>query len=93
MKRLSARWTKDIKSTGDLEGAVQFEGVLRQQLESVVFKRMRAILEEELVSIDRSSISSNMYDNPNWAYKQAHNIGRKQQIVDLLELITPTKEV
>lgn len=52
-----------------------------------VIDRIRTILEGRLKSIERSEVSLTVYDSPSWSAKQAHNNGRRSEIMDFLTLI------
>ena len=43
------------------------------------------ILEEKLTK--KFSISEKDYDNPSWAYKQAHRLGYNQALTEVINLI------
>lgn len=63
----------------------------KQQLETIrtvldgdqTFKRLRQIIKEEISKID----STHDYNNPSWAYRQAHNNGIKEGLTVVLKLI------
>ena len=74
-------WTKHCKTE---EEANNFKESL---------KRVKWILEhiKTLVNadgIEASEISPKSYDNPNWAYRQAHANGYKQAVKDFHKLLT-----
>lgn len=51
-------------------------------------KRLIKMLEDRIASLVKSSALTSNYEDPNWAYKQADNIGKirtYQEIIGLLD--------
>lgn len=76
-----AAWTKHCKTP---EEASDFKQSL---------KRVRWVLDHTKTLINSDGIeaaetSPKSYDNPNWAYRQAHANGYKQAIKDFHKLLT-----
>lgn len=74
-------WTKHCKT----------EEEKQQYTESL--KRVKWVLDQakSLVTtdgIEASEMSPKSYDNPNWAYRQAHANGYKQAVKDFHKLLT-----
>ena len=74
-------WTKHCKT----------EEEKQQYIESL--KRVKWVLDhaKSLVNtdgIESSEVSPKSYDNPNWAYRQAHANGYKQAVKDFHKLLT-----
>ena len=75
-------WTHHLKDEAE---KLQFEKSLRSS--RWILDRLNEILEEMDVSLDHQEISPKAYDNPNWAYKQAHLNGFRQCLVKISKLI------
>lgn len=54
---------------------------------SMVLGILRKIVEDKIAELDQTEISTTAYDNPSWAYKQAHINGAKKSLKDMLLLI------
>lgn len=53
-----------------------------------VFDDLKKLVNSNLASLEAGEISPKSYDNPNWAYRQAHTNGYKQALQDVTKLIT-----
>lgn len=51
----------------------------------MLLKRMREVIEKEINSLD--SESSQDFDSPSWAYKQAFRLGQKKGLTNLLKYV------
>lgn len=86
-------WTKHIK---DLNEKSKFESQIYSSRE--VLNRLREILKDEELALDRSETDIKVFDSPNWAYKQAYKNGYRSclevmdRLVDL-DQQTPPKPV
>jgi hypothetical protein len=76
-------WTDHLKTPEDKER-------FRSSLESAkpVLDRLQAILDDKATAIDTAERSVANYDNPNWAYRQAHRNGCMSTIYGIKSLIT-----
>ena len=81
-KKLNLVWTKHIK---DVEERTRFESNLRNN--TLLLGRLRDILQDKLDSLDKEEVSSEDYDSPSWAFKQANRLGRKAEIKSLMDLL------
>jgi hypothetical protein len=79
-KRPTLRWLSNFKTE---EEKTKRETELNHYLNSWPFARLVEILHQEKETLTRSSD----YDSPSWAYQQAHNNGRLQQIETILSMI------
>lgn len=83
-------WTKNLDTQEERD---DFE---REVLQSKrVVKRIYEIMEEREKLVDRTELSLNTYDKPNWDYRQAHNNGFRaclQYMKELLNLDQQMKE-
>ena len=72
-------WTKHIK---EKEAKDKFVTLLRNS--GISLGRLREIIQERSVALERSERNPKAYDTPNWPYMQAHNNGYLQglQFVD-----------
>lgn len=78
---MNLAWTKHCKTP---EEATQF----KQSLKRVqwVFDHIKTIINTD--GLEAAEISPKSYDNPNWAYRQAHSNGYKQAVKDFHKLLT-----
>lgn len=77
-------WTKNLKTEEEREN-------FNNQLLGArpVLQRLSDLLDEKEKELDRSERSQKAYENPNWAYLQAHRngcAGMLQSIKELLNL-------
>lgn len=87
MRKLSVEWTKHLK---DPKARQEFEKLLRNS--TISLGRMREILEERLASLDRSEVKTEVYDSPNWAYKQADTNGMRRCLMNVIAMLEFTKK-
>lgn len=87
-------WTKDLNTPKEKE---DFERSIQNS--RPVLERLTELLIEREKNLDRSEMSSEGYDNPSWAYKQAHKNGFRaglnicKRLIDLdKKIITLEKE-
>lgn len=75
-------WTKNLKTKSEQDN-------FNNQLLGArpVLERLTEILTEKEAELDRSERSLKAYDNPNWAYQQAHKNGFASSIAALKEII------
>ena len=52
-----------------------------------VLDRLYKILEEKENTLDRSEMNMQVYETPNWDYRQAHKNGNRESIAWLKQLI------
>jgi hypothetical protein len=87
--KLSLDW---VKGLGDKQKEHLQKDLPAILLHNEGFKRLREILEQDKQRILSEEITRSNYDNPNWAYLQAHYNGQIKQIDRLLKLLTTHKE-
>lgn len=80
MANLPMVWTKHLKN--DEEAKKRFESTLRNS--STLVSRLVEILKEKDNTV--ASVTNADYDNPSWAYSQAHRNGYRQALKDILDL-------
>ncbi len=75
-------WTKNLKTPEEQEN-------FTNQLLSArpVLERLYDLLNEKETELDRSERSQKAYENPNWAYLQAHRNGCASMLQSVKELI------
>ena len=78
-------WTKHCKTP---EEAEKFKLSLRRV--SWVLDHIKTLVNTD--GIEASEISPKSYDNPNWAYRQAHANGYKQAVKEFHKLLTLDQE-
>lgn len=81
-KNLPVLWTKHLKSEEERKSFS--DAVLNDRL---VLGRLSDIIEEKLSSLQDREVSASEYDNPSWAYKQAHTNGVKAGLTAILNLL------
>lgn len=52
-----------------------------------VLDRLKAVMEEDLETINHKEVNAKSYEIPNWDYKQAHVNGNKAYLYKYLKLI------
>ena len=74
-------WTKHCKTVEEVNN-------FKQSLKRVqwVLDHIKTIINTD--GIEAAEISPKSYDNPNWAYRQAHSNGYKQAFKDFHKLLT-----
>ena len=75
-------WTKNLKTPEEQEN-------FNNQLLGArpVLQRLNELLDEKEKELDRSERSQKAYENPNWAYLQAHRNGCAGMLQSIKELI------
>ena len=75
-------WTKNLKTEEERDN-------FNNQLLGArpVLQRLSELLEEKEKELDRSERSQKAYENPNWAYLQAHRNGCAGMLQSIKELI------
>jgi hypothetical protein len=76
-------WTKHLKT--DEERHQYTESLHRVKW---VLDHLKELISSSFTSVERAEISPTSYDNPNWAYRQAHANGYKQALTDFTKLLT-----
>ena len=75
-------WTKNLKTEEERENFTnQLLGA------RPVLQRLNDLLEEKEAELERSERSQKAYENPNWAYLQAHRNGCAGMLQSIKELI------
>ncbi len=75
-------WTKNLRTEDEKDN-------FNNQLLGArpVLERLHQLLDEKEVELDRSEKSLKAYENPNWAYLQAHKNGCASMLQSVKELI------
>jgi len=79
-------WTDHIQTPEDKK---KFEDSLRA---SPQLKRLRELMQKDLDSLSRKERSSKVYENPNWANRQAHANGYMSCLQEYLTLLNLDQE-
>ena len=79
---MKTSWSKGLDAKGKEEMEASFS--------SSAFLRMRAIelVKEKIEVCRKSSISSDAYNSPNWAYKQADAVGYERAMQEIISLFS-----
>lgn len=78
------QWTSNVLN--DPKAKKDFEEYLRNS--NRILERLREILNEKEISINKYSISPSSFKSNNWAYEQAYLNGRLAEINELKQLLT-----
>lgn len=79
---MQRRWTQG------LEGQVKTDILQFYKESSVLRKRLQSMLTDIIDEKRAGSTLESHYDNPNWAFLQAHRHGYERALRDIIELIT-----
>lgn len=82
MRGLPVEWSKHLKTEAERKN---FEAAVRH--DALVLGRLAEIIEEKLKTLDREEMLSSSYENPSWAYKQAHQNGNRAGLTQVLQLL------
>lgn len=86
-RKLHTLWTEHIKNP---EVKADFEKLLRNS--TISLGRLREIAEKQLASLRSAEVKVAVYDNPNWAYKQADTNGACRVLQNFIDLLDFTKK-
>lgn len=75
-------WTKNLKTKEEQDNFNNQVLGARPVLE-----RLTDMLDEKLTELERTQLTLKAYDNPNWAYQQAHKNGYAGALTYLKDLI------
>jgi hypothetical protein len=78
-------WTAHLKDPKERE---EFKQILKNS--RTALDKLKKIV--YTIREDRDSVTQRDYDNPSWAYKQAHNNGAIEMCDLLIDLLTLEKE-
>lgn len=81
-KGIAIDWIKNLPK----DEAVEFEKTLRHS--TIVLSRLSEILDEQIKNLDRQEMTSEAYDSPSWAYKQAHLNGERSRLTKVKQLLS-----
>lgn len=81
-KKLPIEWGKHLKNEEERR-----EFLLAVQHDTLVLGRLSEILQEKLAGLEGREVSAAEYDNPAWAYKQAHINGMKAGLTQVLKML------
>lgn len=76
-------WTQGMSK----EEKEDFTRVLSLEINSRVWTRLKEVINTKKTSLEVSERSTELYDNPNWAFQQAHNNGAIQMLVLINKLL------
>lgn len=80
-------WTKHLSTPEEKEAFSRTVSRAKHVLD-----RLKKLIENDLEAISKSELSIKAYDNPNWAYRQAHANGYKKALNNLLTLVDLNKQ-
>lgn len=80
------QWTANVAN--DPSAKQSFEDYLSNNQRLLL--RLKEIIEDKEKSTDDKDFSLSSFDNPSWAYKQAHINGRRAVLNEIKQLITIT---
>lgn len=76
-------WTKHCKTEEDKDKYTQSLKRAKWLLDD-----LKGLVDSNYSATESLELSPKAYDNPNWAYRQAHSNGYKQALRDFKQLIT-----
>ena len=79
-KPLNSLWLQNDKG----EDRTKTESVVRNNV--FLLTRLREIIDHKIAELERMEMTPTVYDNPSWAYKQAHINGVSQALNDIKKL-------
>lgn len=78
---MKVSWTKGLTPEEEKDVRANF-------LEALVLrKRLRRVIEDKISEARRTSIAKSTYDNVNWAYLQADEVGYERALKEIIDLI------
>jgi len=89
MSNLATIWTSDIKDTAKKK---KMEMAVRNAAHDVVLSKLKEIIGQRIDRTGDLPLKLEEYDNPAWAYKQAHLNGYAAGLKFVYDLIDIEKE-
>jgi hypothetical protein len=74
-------WTKGLEPDAAQEMKLHYNGGAQLR------KRLSVIIEEKVISRDKSAMSDDGYTDAGWAYRQADTQGYKRALTEILALL------
>jgi hypothetical protein len=84
---MDLNWTRHLKDPAEVD---RFQNEILRSKD--VLKRLQEIIQEKHDSIENVELSLEAYNNPNWAYRQAHVNGYKSAIKRFVKLLDLEKD-
>lgn len=81
MKKLAVIWTSHLKTADEKK---KLQELIKLTLENKAIERLVDIIDKKLEALDNGA----NFDNPNWAYEQAYNLGSKMTLKQIRNLLT-----
>lgn len=81
-KGIPSSW---LSKAGSPEEAVQLEQSIRASGETL--RILRSIIDSKMAELDANEVSPSSYDNPSWAFKQAHGNGYRHGLTTIRKLL------
>lgn len=78
---MKTSWTKGLEKDAQQEMRQHFVASLQ------VRKRLTEILKEKMENTNNNQLLTDNYDSPNWAFKQADNVGYNRALKEILNLL------
>lgn len=78
---MKLNWTKGL--SGEAKQDVLSEYASSSHLRA----RLEVLLREKQIASQKAIISKDAYDSPNWAYKQADNVGYLRAMEEIVSLL------
>lgn len=75
-------WVKglDVDEVSDIESNFKASAVIR--------RRLTDILKDKIEVSNKNARNKTSYDNPNWAYLQADNVGYERALYEIIDLLS-----
>lgn len=75
------RWTQHLKTEEEKQSFTRQVYSAKQVLD-----RLNEMIQQDYEMLDRSEENQRIYENPSWAYLQAHKNGNRQYMAEMLRL-------
>lgn len=79
---MKTEWKKGLDTDDKKEVELSFNG------SGILRKRLEVLLKSKIHTSDKKSYTSDGYDCPNWAYRQADIAGYKRAMNEIISLIS-----
>lgn len=86
---MDIKWVSHLKNVSQKQKEEYVQAIKASTLYS---SRLEEILLQKKDTIERTELSAETYDNPNWANKQAYFNGQKSMLQYVIDLVRSVKE-
>lgn len=83
--KISLHW--NLNSIKDKKEKEELERTISNVLQGHVFGLLRDIIDKDLSSLEGQILKQDIYENPNWMHRQAHNNGKLEVLKKLRDML------